>query len=159
MKNKLFLLSIPVLVGIFFMSAPVTADHQVDASQYEEVVYVDPELIEWAETIYPGTEIATIFGDPTKPGQMYAIRFKLPAGYIVPPHTHTQDEYMTVISGSLNVGIGKEIDKDSTIYLPEGGAVGIPGNVPHYAWTTEEMIMQVHAMGPRDTCFVHSLDH
>lgn len=128
--------------------------HEVDTSKYEEVTYVDPELLQWAETVYPGTEITTVFGDPKKPGQMYTIRFKLPANYLVPPHTHTQDEYMTIISGSLNVGIGETVDKDSTVYLPVGGAVGIPGKVPHYAWTTEEMVMQVHAMGPRDTCFV-----
>lgn len=86
---------------------------------------------------------------------MYIIRFRLPANYVVPPYTHSQDEYMTVISGSLNVGIGEFVDENSTVQLEVGGAVGIPGNVPHYAWTTEEMVMQVHAMGPRDTCFVN----
>ncbi len=161
MINKLFLLLAPALIVAASISAAITGDHdhQVDPSKYADVQYIDPELVQWAETVYPGTEITAVFGDMKQAGQMYTIRLKLPANYVVPPHTHTQDEYMTVISGSLNVGIGESVDKDDTVFLPVGGAVGIPGKVPHYAWTTEEMVMQIHAMGPRDTCFVHGPDH
>src|SRR5258708_6877593 len=129
MINKIMLFIFPMLMlaaGLF--SADVANDdhgHQTDTPKYEDVKYIDPELLEWAETIYPGTQITKVFGDPKQPGQMYAIRFKLPANYVVPPHTHTQDEYMTVISGSLNVGIGETVDKSNTVYLPVGGAVGI----------------------------------
>jgi quercetin dioxygenase-like cupin family protein len=157
MKNKLILLLTPVLLTAASINANIAEnhDHLVDTSKYANVKYIDPDLVLWAETVYPGTEITAVFGDLKQPGQMYTIRLRLPANYIVPPHTHTQDEYMTVISGSLNVGIGDKVDKNSTVYLPIGGAVGIPGKVPHYAWTTEEMVMQIHAMGPRDTCFVY----
>lgn len=130
--------------------------HDYDLSKSVDVKFIDPDLVQWVETVYPGTQVTQVFGDPKQPGQMYAIRLKLPANYIVPPHTHTQDEYMTVISGSLNIGIGISVNKDDTVFLPVGGAVGIPGKVPHYAWTTEEMVMQIHAMGPRDTCFIEA---
>ena len=149
-----------LILSILMMTATATGHEAIfssnDEVKYEGVTYIDPEMLKWAETVYPGTEITTVFGDPKKPGQMYAIRFRLPADYVVPPHTHSQDEYMTVISGSLHVGIGETVDKDNTVHLPVGGAVAIPGKVPHYAWTTEEMVMQVHAMGPRDTHFVES---
>lgn len=158
MSKSMFSLLLTVLIASVSLTANIASahNHEVDVSKFGQVTYVDPELLKWAETVYPGTEITTVFGDFKKPGQMYTIRFRLPANYTVPPHTHTQDEYMTVISGSLNVGIGETVDKNNTVYLPVGGAVGIPGKVPHYAWTTEEMVMQVHAMGPRDTCFVHN---
>lgn len=158
MFGRIFHFLFPVLMAAasFTVGTVNAHNHEIDTSKFEGVTYVDPELLEWAETVYPGTEITSVFGDFKKPGQMYTIRFKLPANYTVQPHTHTQDEYMTVISGSLYVGIGDTVEKNNTVFLPVGGAVGIPGKVPHYAWTTEEMIMQVHAMGPRDTCFVQS---
>lgn len=149
---KSLLLLIPILFSAVSLNAHDVKDVQDDI-KVNEVVWVDPDLLSWAETVYPGTQITNVFGNPKEPGKMYAIRFRLPANYVVKPHTHSQDEYMTVISGSLNVGIGSIVNKDETTYLPLGGAVGIPGGVPHYAWTTEEMIMQVHAMGPRDTTF------
>ena len=157
MNKKLFSLLTILLTTLTLTTAIVNAhDHDVDPSKYEEVTFIDPALLNWIESAYPGTELTTVFGNPKTPGQVYAIRLRLPANYIVPPHTHTQDEYMTVISGSLNVGIGESVDKSKTTYLPVGGAVGIPGKVPHYAWTTEEMIMQIHAIGPRDTCFIEA---
>jgi mannose-6-phosphate isomerase-like protein (cupin superfamily) len=122
-------------------------------SHLEEVVVVDPALLKWVDTVYPGAKIVTVFGDPKLPGEVYAIRLKLPANFVVQPHFHSQDEYMTVIDGSLHVGIGDTVDKEKTVFLPQGGAVGIPGGTPHYAFTTEEMIMQIHAIGPRDTIF------
>ncbi|MCE5316053.1 MAG: cupin domain-containing protein [Parachlamydia sp.] len=155
MKTKLFTILVS-MVSFLPLLAQAHGLDEVDLSRVEEVKVIDPEALKWGETVYPGTEITNVFGDPKKPGQVYTIRFRLPANYVVPPHTHSQDEYMTVISGSLNVGIGETVDKNNTVLLPVGGAIGIPGKVPHYAWTTEEMIMQVHAIGPRDTTFVPS---
>lgn len=152
MMTKLFTLLLATISFLPLISEAHGLDH-IDLTRVDEVKVIDPETLKWAETVYPGTEVTQVFGDPKKPGQVYTIRFRLPANYVVPPHTHTQDEFMTVISGSLNVGIGTTVDKDNTAYLPVGGAIGIPGKVPHYAWTTEEMIMQVHAIGPRDTIF------
>lgn len=151
--NKIFLMLI-ILTKLTLHAHDGAENYEPDLSKYSEVTWIDPELLHWAETIYPGTEIAGIFGNPKEAGKPYTIRLKLPANYVVKPHYHTQDEYMTVISGSLNVGIGMVVDQKESTYLPAGGAVGIPGKVPHYAWTTEEMVMQIHAMGPRDTCFV-----
>ena len=142
-----------LITSAILATAPHVAEYQINHTYLKETVYIDPAILAWRDTVYPGTEIANVFGDPTQPGEVYAIRLRLPANYVVKPHYHSQDEYMTVISGSLNVGIGEEVDKTQTTHLPQGGAIGIPGKVPHYAWTTEEMIMQIHAYGPRDTIF------
>ena len=152
MLNNLFATTAIAAASIMANAAEVQ-HYQADAARMQEVAYVDPAILAWRDTVYPGTEIANVFGDPSKPGEVYAIRLRLPANYVVQPHFHTQNEYMTVISGSLNVGIGETVDKNNTVHLPLGGAIGIPGKVPHYAWTTEEMIMQIHAVGQRDTIF------
>ncbi len=150
MLNKLLTTSV---FTVSSLTANIGERHDLDVLHQKEIVYIDPAILAWRDTVYPGTEIANVFGDPSKPGEVYAIRLRLPANYVVQPHFHTQDEYMTVISGSLNVGIGEIVDKNETVHLDVGGAVGIPSKVPHYAWTTEEMIMQIHAFGPRDTIF------
>ena len=52
-----------------------------------------------------GTEVVALFGDPAKDGQ-YANRVRFPSGAIIPPHTHPNDENVTVLSGTLHVGLG-----------------------------------------------------
>jgi quercetin dioxygenase-like cupin family protein len=45
-------------------------------------------------------------GDPTASTGDFRIRFKMPAGYKIAPHTHPQRENVTVLSGTLKVGMG-----------------------------------------------------
>jgi cupin superfamily acireductone dioxygenase involved in methionine salvage len=85
---------------------------------------------------------------------MYTILMGLPKKYTVKPHRHSEVELMMVVLGALNVGIGKDVNVENTVHLPLHGTVIIPANMPHYAWTTEPMIMQITAMGPRDVHFV-----
>ncbi len=71
---------------------------------------VVPNDIKWgpAPNVLPaGAQAAVLFGDPTKEG-LFALRLKFPAGYSIPPHTHPVDEVVTVISGTGNLGMGRE---------------------------------------------------
>src|SRR6187402_2394727 len=52
-----------------------------------------------------GSQAAVLSGDPGKPGP-FTIRAKLPAGYKMPPHWHATDEHLTVMSGTLAMGMG-----------------------------------------------------
>jgi quercetin dioxygenase-like cupin family protein len=45
-------------------------------------------------------------GDPTASTGDFRIRFKMPAGYKIAPHTHPHRENVTVLSGTLKVGMG-----------------------------------------------------
>jgi quercetin dioxygenase-like cupin family protein len=47
-----------------------------------------------------GGKMTVLYGDPSKEGT-FSIRAKLPAGYMVPPHFHSKDENLTVLSGAL----------------------------------------------------------
>ena len=46
----------------------------------------------------PGAQAAVLLGNPGKEGP-FVIRLKFPAGYVVPPHSHSKDELLTVIAG------------------------------------------------------------
>src|SRR5271167_757610 len=56
--------------------------------------------------------ITLIRGDLSK-AEPYTIRFKLPDGFVIPSHWHSTDEEVTVLSGTLNVGMGDKVDKSA----------------------------------------------
>ena len=39
-------------------------------------------------------------------GRMFTVRIKMPAGYVIPPHTHPKIERVTVLSGELGLAWG-----------------------------------------------------
>lgn len=152
MINKLLSCLFPVLMITFSLNAEVSTDNI--APKYEEVKYIYPEELEWKPGPAPGIQISEMFGDPNQAELSFTVRVKFPAGYVGRVHRHTQDEYTTVISGSLNVGIGDVLEKEKAIFLPAGGAVGVPAQVPHYVWTEEETVIQLHSMGQKGTEYI-----
>jgi len=101
-----------------------------------------------------GAQIVLLRGDLSQPVP-YTIRFKLPDGFVIPSHWHSTDEEVTVLSGTLNVGMGDKVDKSQSTALTPGGFQIVPANAHHYVWTTGETIMQLDGMGPRTTVFVN----
>jgi|SRR5215469_10408992 len=97
---------------------------------------------------FPGVETATLWGDPTKAGDQYAVRYKFADGVTFPPHTHPKLEQVTVISGTLLAGIGKTVDASKMMALPAGSYVELPANLPHYVKAQGETIVEVHGIGP-----------
>jgi len=97
---------------------------------------------------YAGVEQAILSGDPSQAGSQYAERLKLADGVKFPPHTHPQSEQVTVLSGTLLVGVGKTMDPSKMVALPAGSYVWVPANVPHYAAAKGETIIEIHGVGP-----------
>ncbi|HEX5764471.1 MAG TPA: cupin domain-containing protein, partial [Woeseiaceae bacterium] len=84
------------------------------SAQHDSSVFVLPDTLVWGPAsakLPAGAQIAVIFGDMSKPGELYAFRAKLPDGYRVPPHTHPMDEHVTVIQGVLTLGVGESTDE------------------------------------------------
>ena len=70
---------------------------------------VTPAEIQWrpAPAVLPaGAQAAVLYGDPTKDG-LFAMRFKLPKGYRVAPHTLSKAGTFTMISGTFRIGMGE----------------------------------------------------
>jgi quercetin dioxygenase-like cupin family protein len=113
-------------------------------------VILTPDAIKWVA----GTgdmkmvKIAILYGDPTKAGSQYAVRYKIPDGTSLPPHMHGGLEQVTVLSGSFLVGLGKTVDASKMQIMPAGSFAAIPPNVAHYAKTKGETVLEVHGIGP-----------
>jgi anti-sigma factor ChrR (cupin superfamily) len=100
----------------------------VSAIAADDHITVSADQLEWgpAPPAFPkGAQISVLSGDPTKEG-LYVIRLKVPAGYKVPPHTHPNDENITVISGTFNIGMGGTFDEKNGTALKAGGLCTCP---------------------------------
>jgi anti-sigma factor ChrR (cupin superfamily) len=104
-----------------------------------------------------GTQVSILYGDPRKEGH-YIILARMPAGYEVPAHWHTQVENVTVLSGTFNVGMGDKLDKSKGMALGPGGFFSSGAKHHHYAWTTGETLLQVTGVGPFDVIYVDPKD-
>jgi len=107
-----------------------------------------------------GAQIAVLSGDPTKPAP-YTVRFKFPAGYAIPAHSHPTDENVVVVSGALTFGMGEKLTKNATgnKTLTPGGYALMPANMNHFAYTTgDETTIVLFGVGPVEFKYVNPSD-
>lgn len=119
-----------------------------------------PGDLEWMEgpaMLPPGWQMAVLEGDPAGEGPV-VVRLRFPSDYEVPPHTHPSFEHLTVLSGSIHIGFGEEMDKSAGTKLSEGGFIAVPAEEPHFAWTTEETVFQLNGLAPFGTTYVDPSD-
>ena len=142
---------------VLVMSCAATASF----SQGPAHVAVLPDEIKWGPAspkLPPGAEIAVLVGDPSVPGALYVFRAKLPDGYSVPPHWHPMDEHVTVIRGTLLLGMGSEFDAAKLRELPAGSYARLPKDEPHFNRYRGETVIQLHGIGPYDIHYVDPAD-
>jgi quercetin dioxygenase-like cupin family protein len=104
-----------------------------------------------------GAQLAVYQGDPSKT-DIFTIRLKLPEGYVIAPHFHPADEHLTVISGHFLVGMGDEVDRYKARRLGPGDFITAPARAHHYAIAADNVVVQVHGMGPFAITYVSAPD-
>ena len=73
---------------------------------------------------------------------------RIPGASRVLAHTHPDDEIVTVIEGTWDLGIGGRFDEMTLKAYPAGSFIVIPANVPHFLATKEgPVIVQVSGHG------------
>ena len=103
---------------------------------------------------YPAeSKMAVLSGNPSKAGSQYTVRLELPSGTKIAAHTHGDEEDVTVISGTLLVGVGSSFDASKMLALTAGSYVSIPAGTPHYAMAKGETVVQVNGVGPASMTF------
>ena len=127
------------------------------AEGHHTVVHGDN--IQWGPappSLPPGAQAAALLGSPAKEGP-FVLRLKFPAGFVIPPHRHSQDEVVTVISGGVAVAAGEKLDRAAKP-LRAASFVHLPAGMPHFAFTTEETVVQINGMGPFDVMYIDPKD-
>src|SRR3954469_23967792 len=130
------------------------------ASAAAQPIVMNLDNMKWGPApadLPPGAQIAVLEGDPSK-AVPYTIRVKFPDGYKVQPHWHPVAEKVTVLSGTLKVGMGAKWDDSNPTTLSSGGFAVMPARMKHFAWSTGETVLQIHGTGPFKIIYVNASD-
>lgn len=101
--------------------------------------------------------MAVIEGNPAEAGE-FTLRLRMPAGYRIAPHYHPVTEHVTVLQGTFLVGMGETFDESEMTALPVGSFGAIPAGMRHYALAQDEVVIQLHGMGPWRLIYVDPAD-
>lgn len=114
-------------------------------------VIVKSADVEYAPIEVPGfdtgMQIAVLSGDPFAEGP-YVLRLAFPDGYRFPAHWHPMAENLTVIEGTLLLGMGGTVDESAIVKYQPGDFLSIPAEHPHFGGAEGATQIQLHGMGP-----------
>lgn len=123
-------------------------------------VLVPADNVKWMPAppaLPPGAQISVLDGDPGQKG-IVTLRLQFPAGYEIPAHWHSTTERVTVLSGTLQVGMGDKLDRGKSQALQAGGYVSLPARMHHFAWAPSPTVVQITLEGPFDIFYVNPAD-
>ena len=123
-------------------------------------MYMNTSEIKWGDAppVLPkGAKMAVLSGDPGKAGP-FVVRLQVPASYKIPPHWHSADEDLTVISGSFNLGEGDKMEMKGAHELKAGGFHHLPAKTHHFAFSKAPSVVQINSVGPFDIVYIDPKD-
>jgi len=106
----------------------------------------------------PGAQLAVLEGDPMAATGDFTIRLKMPDGYRVAPHTHPHRENVTVLSGTLRVGMGDQFDASKMMSFSAGSFAYLDPSMHHYAAAVGETVIQIHGLSPAKFNYINPAD-
>ena len=148
MKKFLILLGVLVAAGLM---AQTGAPHNA----------FTPDQVQWGAAppfIPAGAKLAVLEGDPMAASGDYTIRLMLPAGYKIAPHWHPLRENVTVLSGTLKVGMGDKFEQDKMMSFAQGSFAYLDPSMHHYAMADGETVIQIHGMSPVQFNYINPAD-
>ena|ERR1051326_5835680 len=131
-----------------------------NAAPKESHVMIEPNALQWGDgppSLPRGGKVAVISGDPSKP-EAFVIRAQVPAGYKVAPHWHPGDENLTILSGTVALGMGESWDDSQLKSVGPGGYAALPAEMRHYFLAKTASTFQVNGMGPFVVNYVNPAD-
>ena len=100
-----------------------------------------------------GIQTVVLKGDPSKPG-LYTLMLRAGPNMKIQAHSHGDDRVATVVQGTWYFGYGETFDEGALRPLGPGSFYTEPPNVPHFAMTKEEVVLQITGVGPSSTTYV-----
>lgn len=105
-----------------------------------------------------GAQLAVLEGDPGANSGDYTVRLKMPDGFKIAPHWHPTRENVTVIAGSLKVGMGDKFEENKMSAFQTGSFAYLDPEMHHYAMASGETVVQIHGMSPLQINYVNPAD-
>lgn len=148
-KMKPMFLTI-VLVAAILVALPAIAQNAMT-----------PNEIKWGPappSVQPGAQMAVLEGDPSASTGDFTVRIKMPDGYKIAPHWHPKRENVTVLSGTLKVGMGDKWDDAKLMSFAAGSFAYMDPEMHHYAAAAGNTVIQIHGMSPLQINYVDPKD-
>ena len=82
------------------------------------------------------------------------IRIHSEAGYIIMPHTHPEDEHITVLKGTWALGMGDRFNPNALETMEMGGYGLVGKKMAHFGFSKTDAVVQVHGIGPFTTTWI-----
>jgi hypothetical protein len=139
-----------VTEDIFNASGPPAVSH----------LFKPPASVSWGPAppgLPPGAKLAVLVGDPANPNP-FVIRAQVPAGYRVPPHWHPTIENLTILTGTVALGMGETWDDRALTELPPSGYAVMPAESRHFFLAKTAATFQIHGVGPFAITYVNAAD-
>ena len=159
-----------LLVALTILAAPLAAGQETSHAPADgkkaagttpaEMGFYSPAEVKWKDgpaSLPAGAKFAVLEGDPAKDGP-FVMRLWFPDGFRIQPHWHPKVERVTVVSGTLNLGMGEKFDQSATRELPAGTFGFWPAGMRHFAWAKGETVLQLHGTGPWMITYVNPAD-
>ena len=149
-----------LFLAAFISYAAVAQPNSGTSMSHSDHTLVNGKDMKWMDGppgLPAGAKFTVLDGNPSKEG-LFTIRATMPAGYKIPAHWHPTTENVTVIEGTLYLGMGEKLDESKATALTAGGFASLPGKMGHYAFSKDAVTIQVHAMGPFAITYYNTAD-
>jgi quercetin dioxygenase-like cupin family protein len=153
MKSLRTTLAVIAVFGALWTDVPGAA------AQTGHHAMITPAELKWNDvpSLPPGAKIAIIEGRLNE-AEPFTFRLKFPANYAIPAHWHPAVERVTVLSGTFYMGVGDRLDMQKSMTLPQGGTMILQPGTRHFAWTKDEVVVQLNGTGPWGITYVNPAD-
>lgn len=151
------LMALGLAAGLF--GALVVLGQEEEKSKKEHTI-LTPADLKWGEgpdALPPGAKAVALEGS-LKKEELFHLRLKFPAGYKIPPHWHPGTERVTVLSGSVRLGLGDRFDESRMKPLQAGSFISLPPRTAHFVTVTEDTVIQLSTIGPWSVTYVDPAD-
>jgi quercetin dioxygenase-like cupin family protein len=152
--------STTMVLALLAVLPALAADTAKKGASKPDAISINPAEIKWSDVppeLPKGAQMAVLHGDPSKKA-VFTLRLKMPAGYKIPPHWHTNDEQLTILSGTFLLHMGDTMDAPAQTLEP-GAYHFLPGKMHHAAEAKGETILQLDGMGPFDIHYLNPADN
>ena len=150
-KTVVAVLALAASAGLGYAAGVVGPVPPASSLDPKVLKMIAPENLQWrpAEGL-PGTEVATLVGNPGQQG-FYIQLNRFSPGAFSRPHFHDNDRYIMVVSGTWWVDTGGTYDPNRTVPMKAGTFVTHPGREVHYDGAragSEGAIVMIFGQGP-----------
>ena len=154
-------LRLTIALAVLAVPTALTAQTRAAPAPTSQVIVANAATLAWAPgppSLPSGAEFVLLEGNPAEAVPL-TFRLRFPANYRIPPHFHSVIEHVTVLSGTLNVGMGEQATYTGGTALNAGSFAAMPAKMVHSAWAGPEGVtFQLHSVGPWSITYVNSAD-